>query len=196
MKKFRIWESAALLALCIALCLAVWAQGRQNSMSERLLRLHVVAVSNDAYEQELKLRVRDAVLEYISPRLEDAENAEQAQQIVRAELDGIAGAAAAVAEGRAVSVSIGEENYPTKSYEGFSLPAGKYRSLRVVLGEGQGENWWCVVFPPVCLSAAQTDELRNVMSEDELEIITDEGNYVLRFKILEIWGEIAGKFTK
>lgn len=190
MKKFRTWESAALIALCISLCTAVWAQGRQQEISRNLLRLHVVAAGNSADEQALKLRVRDAVLEYISPKLRAAESPAEAERIVTAELENIALAAESAAEGESVSVSLREEGFPTKYYEGFSLPAGRYRALRVVLGEGKGENWWCVVFPPVCLSAAQTEELRAVMGEEEYGIITESEDYSLRFKILEIWGSI------
>lgn len=190
MKKFRTWESAALIALCISLCTAVWAQGRQQEISRNLLRLHVVAAGNSEDEQALKLRVRDAVLEYISPKLRAAESPAEAERIVTAELENIALAAESAAEGESVSVSLREEGFPTKYYEGFSLPAGRYRALRVVLGEGKGENWWCVVFPPVCLSAAQTEELRTVMGEEEYGIITESEDYVLRFKILEIWGRL------
>lgn len=190
MKKFRTWESAALIALCISLCTAVWAQGRQQEISRNLLRLHVVAAGNSADEQALKLRVRDAVLEYISPKLRAAESPAEAERIVTAELENIALAAESAAEGERVSISLREEGFPTKYYEGFSLPAGRYRALRVVLGEGKGENWWCVVFPPVCLSAAQTEELRSVMGEEEYGIITESEDYVLRFKILEIWGRL------
>jgi len=191
MKKFRTWESAALIALCISLCVALWAQGRQRDISGSLLRLHVVAAGNEAEEQALKLRVRDAVLEYISPKLDKAQSPEEAERIVAEELENIAGAAESAAGGQSVSVSLGEEAFPTKHYEGFSLPAGRYRALRVVLGEGKGENWWCVVFPPVCLSAAQTEDLKAVMSEEEYGIITDTQNYTIRFKIIEIWGKIT-----
>ena len=191
MKKFRTWESAALIALCISLCTALWAQGEQRDISRNLLRLHVVAAGNTADEQALKLRVRDAVLEYISPKLKAAKSPAEAEGIVLEELSNIARAAESAAEGQSVKVSLGEENFPTKYYEGFSLPAGKYRALRVVLGEGKGENWWCVVFPPVCLSAAQTEELRAVMGEEEYGIITESENYAIRFKILEIWGMLT-----
>ena len=191
MKKFKTWESAVLIALCISLCTALWAQGKQQDISRNLLRLHVVAAGNTEREQALKLRVRDAVLTYISPKLESAENPEEAERIVTEELENIAVAAKSAAEGQSVSVSLGEESFPTKYYEGFSLPAGRYRALRIVLGEGMGENWWCVVFPPVCLSAAQTEQLRAVMGEEEYGIITESEDYAIRFKILELWGKLT-----
>ena len=146
----RIWEISALVSLCVCLCAAVWAQGRSSAISADLVRLHVLAVSDDAYEQALKLRVRDAVLEYITPRLDGSESPADARAVLSRELDGIGRAAASAAEGRQVTVSLGTELYPSREYEGFTLPAGRYESLRVVLGEGEGHNWWCIVFPPVC----------------------------------------------
>lgn len=193
--KLRLWEAAALIALSTALCAGTWAQGRQNSISAGLVRLHVVAVSDDENEQALKLRVRDAVLEYLSPMLENTDGSEAAKALIAENLDGVAQAAASASEGRAVTVSLSRENFPTRQYEGFTLPAGKYDSLRVVLGEGQGQNWWCIVFPPLCVSAAEADQLQAVMNQEDLKIITEEEGYELRFKIVELWGELKNRLT-
>lgn len=194
-KSLKLWESALLIALSLTTLAALWVQGRQSSISEKLVRFHVIAVSDDEYEQQLKLRVRDAVLEYISPKLEGAESSSQAREILAAELDNIRETAQAVSEGRDVTVTLTRENYPTKSYEGFTLPAGEYDSLRVILGEGQGHNWWCIVFPPICLSAAQADTVEEQLGEEDFRLISDgdgEG-YELRFRALELWGELVAK---
>lgn len=188
--RLKIWEAAALCALCVSLCAGTWAQARQRSISENLVRLHVIAVSDDENEQALKLRVRDAVLDYLAPKLEGIDDAEQARQIIGASLDGIESAAAEVSEGRAVTVSLGREDYPTREYAGFTLPAGRYESLRVVLGEGKGHNWWCVVFPPLCLSAAETEQVQSVMDEEDFAIISGDEDHEIRFKIVELWGEL------
>ena len=193
MTSLRLWGSALLIALSLAALTALWAQGRQNSLSEKLVRFHVIAVSDDEYEQQLKLRVRDAVLEYISPKLEAAESGAQAREILASELDNIRDTAQAVSEGRGVTVTLTRENYPTKSYEGFTLPAGEYQSLRVILGEGQGHNWWCIVFPPICLSAAQADTVEEQLGEEDFRLISEDGGYELRFKALELWGELLEK---
>lgn len=192
-RSLKLWETALLIALSLTTLAALWAQGRQNSLSEKLVRFHVIAVSDDEYEQQLKLRVRDAVLEYISPKLEEAESSTQAREILAAELDNIREAAQTVSEGRGVTVTLTRENYPTKSYEGFTLPAGEYESLRVILGEGQGHNWWCIVFPPVCLSAAQADAVEQQLGEEDFRLISEEEGYELRFKALELWGELVEK---
>ncbi len=188
--RMKIWEASLLLALCFSLCLGTWAQAKQSSLSSSLVRLHVIAVSDDEYEQALKLRVRDGVLSYISPKLRNAKSAQQAQEIIKSELDGIKAAAESSAEGRSVEVTLSQEYYPTRNYEKFSLPAGKYQSLRVILGEGEGHNWWCVVFPPLCISAAEQEQVMESMSEDMRGIVTEEDGREYKFRILELWGEL------
>lgn len=192
----RIWEISALVSLCVCLCAAVWAQGRSSAISADLVRLHVLAVSDDAYEQALKLRVRDAVLEYITPRLDGSESPADARAVLSRELDGIGHAAASAAEGRQVTVSLGTELYPSREYDGFTLPAGRYESLRVVLGEGEGHNWWCIVFPPVCLSAVQSEQVEEAMSVEDYALITRQDGYELRFRTVELWGELLEKLEE
>ena len=96
--RMRIWEMSLLLALCFSLCIGTWAQAKQAALSSELVRLHVIAVSDDEYEQALKLRVRDEVLAYISPKLDGVKSAQDAQKIISAELDGIKQAAETAAE--------------------------------------------------------------------------------------------------
>lgn len=194
--KLKTWELAALCALCVSLCVGTWAQGRQRDISSSLVRLHVIAASDETAEQELKLRVRDNVLEYLTPVLDKAESPEEAQRIINGELTSIKAAAEACAGGRSVSVMLGQEYYPTREYEGFTLPAGQYQSLRVILGEGKGHNWWCVVFPPLCVSAAEQNKALDAMSEPERGLITEADGYELRFRIVELWGELMELLNK
>lgn len=193
--KLKIWEGAALVAVCIVLCIGTWAQARQNAISSDLVRLHVIAVSDDAREQEIKLKVRDAVLDYLKPVLNGAENSKEAKQIISDHLNAIAGAAAKASEGRGVKVTLNREHYPTKNYEGFSLPAGNYQSLKIVLGEGQGHNWWCIVFPPLCLETAQAQQVQSVMAREDYAIVSDCQGYELKFKLVELWGELVDKLN-
>ncbi len=195
MTKFKIWETSLLLALCISLAVGTWAEAKQAEISSELIRLHVIAVSDDETEQAIKLRVRDEVLACVSPELERAKDISDAEVIVRANLGKIQRAAESAAEGRKVTVTLSEEYYPTRDYESFSLPAGKYTSLRVILGEGKGHNWWCVVFPPLCISAAEREEALHAMSEDDRAILTEADGYVVKFRVLELWGELAEKFS-
>ena len=185
-----IWELAGLIALCAVLLSGLWAEGRQTSIAGSLVRLHVLAVSDAPEEQAVKLRVRDAVLTYLAPRLADVHDADEAGAVLASSLDLIRTAAESAVGGRAVRVSLGEERYPTRDYAGFTLPAGRYRSLRVVLGEGQGHNWWCVVFPPLCLAAAEKEAMQPVMNPEDYALITREEGWEIRLRIVELWGEL------
>ena len=101
---------------------------------------------------------------------------------------------AETASGGSARVELGCETYPTREYETFSLPAGVYTSLRVTLGAGSGRNWWCVVYPPLCTSGVETAQEAAVLSDDDVKLITEDGEgYVLRFRLLEWWGSLTGK---
>ncbi|MBR3293156.1 MAG: stage II sporulation protein R [Oscillospiraceae bacterium] len=193
-RNLRAWEVAILMALSFTLCVGLWAQRTQDAVSAQVLRLHVLAVDDTAEEQALKLRVRDAVLSYLEPTLEGVEDRDAAREIVANHLQQIAEAAAVASEGRSVQVSLGEESYPLRRYESMVLPAGRYESLRVVLGEGRGQNWWCVVFPPICLSAAEMDRAQETMGAEEFALVTEADGYELRFRIVELWGELQRWF--
>ena len=195
-KRLKIWESAALAALCIALLAGTWAQGRLRGIQGSVVRLHVIAQDDSEAEQALKLRVRDAVLRYLEGRLEDASTRAEAEARIRQELEGIGQAAAAAAEGRAVRVSLSRERYPLRVYEDFRLPAGEYESLRVVIGEGEGRNWWCVVFPPLCLSAAGREEAKSVMAREDFAVVAEDSERSFRFRTVELWGELTGALER
>lgn len=167
---------------------------------ENVIRLHVVANSDSEEDQVLKLKVRDSVLSVVSDMCEKnkCENVEEARAVVKEHIDEISAAAeeriAAEGYGYRVSVTLGEEKYPTRNYEELAFPGGKYISLQVKIGEGEGKNWWCVLFPPLCLSAASEsslsaeDALVNIgFSGEQYKIITQSDNvtYNVRFKILE-----------
>lgn len=192
--KFKVWELSLLIALCVSLCVGTWAQAKQSAISGSLVRLHVLAVSDDEKEQSIKLDVRDAVLEYISPCLDGAQSSDEAKRIINENLGGIKRAAESAAQGRNVTVTLSEEYYPTREYEGFSLPAGRYDSLRVILGNGEGHNWWCVVFPPLCVSAAQQQEALDAMSDDTRGIVAESDGYQIKFRIVELWNEFMELF--
>lgn len=192
-RTLKIWETAALIALCIALCTGTWAQARHEALSRDLVRLHVLAHSDDEAEQQIKLRVRDAVLEYMEPRLSGVSDRTEAQLLIRRSMEGIARAASAAAEGRSVQVSLGMESYPTRQYGNIALPAGEYRSLRVALGDGAGENWWCVVFPPLCTQAVSEEAVRSALSSGELALLERQGGYKLGFRSVEIWNGLVEK---
>lgn len=195
-RKLRPWELALLLALCFTLLCGTWAQGRQQVLAGKLVRLHVIAASDADEAQAVKLQVRDAVLAYLEPKLADVTDVDAAQEIIAANLDGVAQAARTVTP-EAVTVTLGPERYPTREYETFSLPAGVYTSLRVTLGAGEGHNWWCVIFPPLCMESSLSDRAVETLSDDDVKLITEDGDgYVLRFRLLELWGKLTERLEK
>lgn len=195
-RKLRPWELALLLALCFTLLCGTWAQGRQQVLAGKLVRLHVIAASDADEAQAVKLQVRDAVLAYLEPKLADVTDVDAAQEIIAANLDGVAQAARTVTPD-AVTVTLGPERYPTREYETFSLPAGVYTSLRVTLGAGEGHNWWCVIFPPLCMESSLSDRAVETLSDDDVKLITEDGDdYVLRFRLLELWGKLTERLEK
>jgi stage II sporulation protein R len=198
-KRLHIWECALLLAFSLTLVTGVWASGSQSALADRVVRLHVIANSDSDADQTLKLQVRDGVLAAAGDCLDGVTDRSEAESILSDRLQALADAGAAVVAQAGydypVTVSLEDCWFPTKDYDDFSLPAGTYRALRVVIGEGQGQNWWCVVFPPLCLGAVtETSETAAAMaglSDDQIALITgrDEG-YVIKFKLIEWWNSL------
>ena len=192
--KLRLWEAALFLAFGLTLTAGVWSSASAGALAGQVLRLHVVANSDTQEDQVLKLQVRDAVLEQADLLLEDVTDRGEAEAVLSQQLQALAEAGAAVVAGAGydypVTVSLEDCWFPTKVYDGFSLPAGTYRALRIVIGEGGGQNWWCVVFPPLCL-ASVTEEVASTaaqagLSEDQVSLITGrDGGYVVKFKLME-----------
>ena len=187
-RRLHIWELALMIALLGGLLTALWAQKTQAEVASELVRLHVLAKDDTDYEQAVKLQVRDRVLEYVQPLLNGVTTQAQAVAVLDGNMDGIRAAAAAAAGDRQVAVTLTEEYYPTREYEGFALPAGEYTSLRVILADGEGRNWWCVVYPPLCTELAT--ERMELLTDETESLITGQDGYVYKFKILELWGEI------
>ena len=156
---------------------------------------HLVRRRRPAADQAVKLAVRDAVLAQATPLLEGVEDREKARAILEENLPALARAGAETA-GVAVSAALAEDVwFPTKHYTGFSLPAGRYTALQITVGEGRGRNWWCVVFPPLCLGAvSETSDAMEALSPDQVALLTGENEgYVVKFKLLEWWGQLQEK---
>nr|WP_315989530.1 stage II sporulation protein R [Desulforamulus aquiferis] len=126
----------------------------QHEFAKQLIRLHVIANSNSFEDQTLKLHVRDLVVNEMKERFNQANSRQEAEEVVLASLEEIKELASRQIsrEGKdyPVEIMVGDYDFPTKSYGNFTLPAGNYHAVRVVIGEGQGNNWWCVLFPPLC----------------------------------------------
>lgn len=206
MKKshFRYWELALLLALAVTILWGAASLGQQEELGRKVIRLHVIANSDSPEDQALKLRVRDRVLARAQEILEQSADMAQAEQALTAALPELTREAreTLAAEGCAqpVQARLEPAEFPTKDYDGFSLPAGKYLALRVIIGQGAGQNWWCVVFPPLCTAAASdvpAVALDAGLTDQEVALITeaDEG-YILKFKSVELWQTLKAKLAK
>ena len=199
--RLRLWEAALFLAFGLTLTAGVWAGASEAALAGQVLRLHVIANSDSEADQARKLLVRDAVLAQASQLLENADDRGHAEAALAPHLDELAqaGADALARTGRTdpVTVTLADQWFPTKEYDGFSLPAGQYRALRVTIGEGKGRNWWCVVFPPLCAAAsAEVPEtaLAAGLSPAQVGLITEENQgYVLKSKLVEFWRDLEAK---
>lgn len=156
-----------------------------------VVRLHVVANSNGAEDQAVKLLVRDAVLEEAARWYQGAGSMEEASSRLCTHLQSIAGAARQVlgeqGMGYSATAQMTEMYFPTRDYGDFRLPAGRYRTLRVTLGEGAGKNWWCVVFPSLCLPAATQEEALLTLPEGERQVVEGGQGVQVKLKAVELW---------
>lgn len=200
-RRLKRWELALMLGVLCALTAGVWLEREQGELADRVIRLHVIANSDSAEDQALKLAVRDRVLEQAECLYPRDADLEEARQVLAGHLSALAAAGQAVVAERGYDYPVSAELtrcwFPTKEYDGFALPAGEYEALRVVIGEGAGQNWWCVAFPPLCLGAAgeTVEEAAQAGSftQEQAGLITGatEG-YVLKFKGMELLGELKG----
>ena len=190
----------ATLILCAALLfLGLLPVHGEDEIYDTVVRLHVLANSDSNEDQALKLRVRDAVLAVTSPLLADCKTQDEARTVIEAHADEIVSAAEEIirSEGRddRVSLLLGNEEYPQRDYDSFCFPAGEYLSLRVCIGDAEGQNWWCCLFPPLCLgtSTVSTEDAEDAfisvgLTPSQYKIITesDKPVYKVRFKLLEL----------
>lgn len=193
-----------MLGLALFLLTGGLALQTQDQLAEKVVRLHILANSDTEEDQALKLQVRDVVLERghweilkqsADRRMRRPELRGQLLELERLAAEEIR------AEGYdyPVTVELTDTAFPTREYDGFTLPAGTYLALRVVIGVGEGHNWWCVVFPPLCTAAssgvAQT-AMAAGLTEDQVGLITEESEgYVLKFKAVELWEDLRARFA-
>lgn len=201
--RLRTIELALSVAVAVGLIWGVASLGRQQALADKVVRLHVLANSDSDEDQTLKLQVRDKVVARAAEILQQTHTRPEAEKALTAALPELETLAEQEiqAEGYSypVTARLEETEFPTKEYDGFTLPAGEYLALRVVIGAGAGHNWWCVVFPPLC-TATETDLAQTAMaaglSDDDVKLMTEDGNgYVLKFKSIELWESLKEHFA-
>ncbi len=188
----------------IAICMAVigMVKGSVSEYAEiydKTLRLHIPANSDSESDQAVKLKVRDALTEMLKEPLSDCKDRDEAVAVIESMKEEITAEANETLKKNGMDylakVSVTEEYYPRREYEGIALPAGTYTSVKVELGRAEGHNWWCVLFPQVCTGTASNvgETLANVgFTANQIKLLTeyeDEG-YAVKFKILEVISEL------
>ncbi len=203
-RKLKRWELALMFGLLAAVVAGSWLGQEQQELADSVIRFHVIANSDSQADQALKLRVRDEVLAQAERFYPEHATLTEARSALEEHLDDLAQAGQAVVNETGYDYQVTAELtncwFPTKEYEGFALPAGNYNALRIVIGEGKGQNWWCVAFPPLCLGAASetVEEATQAgyFTPGQAALVTeqDEG-YVLKFKSLELLGQLQGLWS-
>ncbi|MEE1153933.1 MAG: stage II sporulation protein R [Acutalibacteraceae bacterium] len=172
-----------------------------EDISNRLLRLHILANSDSEEDQKLKLKVRDYILDISSDMFSQADNLIEAEHIAKTNLDLIVEKAQkyvySLGYDYTIQGQVREDMYfNTREYDNFILPAGNYDALRITIGEGEGHNWWCVMFPPMCFSIAEENNsnLSDILNNNQLAITEKGKQYEYKFKIVEIYNDIKNFF--
>lgn len=192
-KKFKISVTVGIVvAILFSIC--SFAKTSEEIRSD-VLRLHVIANSDTSVDQNLKLRLRDYILQEGKDIFNGSVNVENAVEKIEPVLPELEKSAKAFVNQAGfdydVKISLSNEYFTTRTYETVTLPAGKYLALRVVIGSGEGHNWWCVMFPPMCVPAAdKKDEIENVFSEKEIKLVESKPKYEPRFKVVEIYEQL------
>ena len=202
--KQKLFALFLILTLFFSLSIT-YAKSVSRDISNSVLRLHIIASSNSNTDQSLKLAVRDRILNEAGYLFKDIKSADEAATVASENLSKII----KIAEDEinrqgfhySAQAEVGEFAFPTKSYGDITLPSGKYTALRIKIGNAKGENWWCVMYPPLCLTdgiMSYTDEaksqLKSDLSDEEYSLITKESSgpipVEIRFKVVEIFQNI------
>ncbi len=171
-----------------------------NELQNGVLRLHIIANSNSAEDQALKLAVRDEILKQSTDIFKDCKNVDDAVKVATTQLDTVDEIANGVIKQQGFTYTaastVGNSYFDTRVYSDFTLPAGEYKSLIIRLGEGEGKNWWCVVFPCVCVPTASNAKLTDSVSKSTAQTAENASKYEIRFKSFEIYERIKSFFIK
>lgn len=202
------WKLTAALILSVVFAAAagqfIYIQQIQQTIAEKVIRFHVVANSDSETDQQLKLQVRDRIGEFLSDKLKNSDSIQESRQIIVENMDEIQECAQETVrlDGADYDVQafLGYCRFPEKQYGSVSLPAGRYEALEVVLGEGIGHNWWCVMYPNLCFSGSmyRTDnekdskEMKRVLNPEEYKMVMESKDYRIKFRFLTFLNDLSG----
>lgn len=189
---------------CIAFVLTVIYsvipfEAQCSELSQDVFRLHILANSDSEADQSLKIKVRDKVLDYTEDLFNSANSKEETESIISDNLQSISNVAYQTVLDNGydyvVTAEITNMYFTTRYYEGYTLPSGMYDALRITIGEGEGHNWWCVMYPSICISSAEDKEskAKEALDDDEYNIVCNE-QYQYKFKVVEMFEKFCSLF--
>lgn len=200
------------VAVIAGIFLSSYSENVNKDLADNLIRLHVIANSDSPADQTLKRNVRDVILVYMNEQLKDSKDINRTRSIINEKMNDITRLAVEELKRNgcdyAVKASLGSYPFPTKAYGDITLPAGNYQALRIVIGKGEGANWWCVLFPPLCfidvthgtIPDPVKDELKTALTDEEYKLIstTDNDSEIpvkIKFKVVEFFQDSSIKFA-
>lgn len=197
--RFNLYEKSIFMGFILSiLCSFVNFQSKCDKIKDDVFRLHVIANSDSDKDQTVKLRVRDAILREL--KIQKLSNLEDTKKFVCDNIDVLGKIAKDEVESSGsncdVSLEVCRSNFSNREYENLILPAGYYDSLKIKIGEGRGKNWWCVLFPPMCVGVAKDKVETDGFSESESEIVENKDKYEVEFKIVEVVNRIHSFFRR
>ena len=184
------------MSRCEAIGVSAEPDPYQQGIAEKILRFHILANSDSDKDQKVKEKVRDAIGNYLAPQLEEARDLSDTKNIVTRHMDEIVTVAEETLEKEGysygASARLATVDFPVKTYGSYTFPAGEYEALEITLGEGNGHNWWCVLYPNMCFQGSMyevideeaEESLREVLTEEEYHSIIEDGDYQVKFKYL------------
>lgn len=197
----NVFKSLTVGVLLSILVTLVPFEGECREISDQVFRIHILANSDSAEDQSLKLKVRDAVLQKSQELFYNASNKSQAMKAAQENIQVLTDTAQAVVYsegyGYPVTASIKPISFDTRYYENVTMPSGVYDALQIRIGEGKGKNWWCVMYPSLCIpSASENVTLEEELTPSQFSIVSSDGKYQFRFKIVEVFNSILDLFSK
>ena len=192
-------KSACIAFVLVVIYSLIPFQAQCDNISNDVFRLHILANSDSDYDQSVKLKVRDRVLEYSKSLFESASSKDEAESLISQNLDNITRVAQNELKylgcGQNVKAEIKKMYFTTRYYDSYTLPSGMYDALRITIGSGKGHNWWCVMYPSICVSAAseQDEKAKQALDDGEYDIIKNE-KYSYKFKVVELFEKLCSCF--
>lgn len=189
----KIWEKSLCLALVLTVLFSFTGFTAEcENIPSHVLRLHILANSDSSADQALKLKVRDRILQQSAGMLDGVKSRDDAEKAVSQHIDKIREIAQQeiYSQGYSYPVKVELTNmyFTTRQYGEITLPAGMYDALRITIGSGNGHNWWCVLFPALCLPAAEApSKISDVLDQNETQMVSGQNGYVVKFKVVELY---------